>query len=103
MKIRFHGAVRTVTGSLHIVETGGGRTILLDCGLFQGRRAEARERNSQLPFVPGSVSAVVLSHAHIDHIGNLPTWVAGGLRAPVHATHATADLALLMLRDSAVA
>ncbi|MCY3018692.1 MAG: MBL fold metallo-hydrolase [Planctomycetota bacterium] len=101
MRLHFHGAVRTVTGSLHIVETTRGDIVLLDCGLFQGRRAEARERNSTLPVEPARVKAVLLSHAHIDHIGNLPTWVARGLRCPIIATGATADLCGLLLRDSA--
>lgn len=101
MKIKFHGAVRTVTGSLHIVETSRGDIVLLDCGMFQGRRAEARARNSTLPLDPARVKAVVLSHAHIDHIGNLPTWAAHGLKCPVYATGATADLCGIMLRDSA--
>ncbi|MCZ7644618.1 MAG: MBL fold metallo-hydrolase [Planctomycetota bacterium] len=101
MKIRFHGAVRTVTGSLHIVETARGEIVLLDCGMFQGRRKEARERNEVVPLEPKRVKAVVLSHAHIDHIGNLPTWVARGMKCPIFATSATADLCGIMLRDSA--
>lgn len=101
MKIQFHGAVRTVTGSLHIVETARGEIVLLDCGMFQGRRKEANKRNRVMPLEPKRVKAVVLSHAHIDHTGNLPTWVAHGLRCPVFATHATADLCGIMLRDSA--
>jgi metallo-beta-lactamase family protein len=101
MKLHFHGAVRTVTGSLHIVETARGEIVLLDCGMFQGRRAEARERNTTLPIDPTRVKAVVLSHAHIDHIGNLPTWVSKGLRCPIIGTGATVDLAALLLRDSA--
>lgn len=101
MKIHFHGAVRTVTGSLHIVETSRGEIVLMDCGLFQGRRSEARERNTKLPVDPTRVKAVVLSHAHIDHIGNLPTWAARGLKCPIYGTGATVDLCALMLRDSA--
>ncbi|HEY3322417.1 MAG TPA: MBL fold metallo-hydrolase [Planctomycetota bacterium] len=101
MKIHFHGAVRTVTGSLHIIETSRGEIVLLDCGMFQGRRAEAFQRNTTLPISPSRVKAVVISHAHIDHIGNLPTWAARGLRCPVYATGATVDLCGLMLRDSA--
>ena len=101
MKIHFHGAVRTVTGSLHLIETARGEMVLLDCGLFQGRRSEARQRNTTFPLEPSRIKAVVLSHAHIDHIGNLPTWVATGLRCPVFGTGATVDLAGLMLRDSA--
>jgi len=75
--------------------------VLLDCGLFQGRRSESRARNETLPLDPARVKAVVLSHAHIDHIGNLPTWASKGLRCPVFGTGATIDLASLMLRDSA--
>ncbi len=101
MKIKFHGAVRTVTGSLHIVETSRGEFVLLDCGLFQGRRKDAREINETLPLNPKHVKAVILSHGHIDHIGNLPTWVSRGLNCPVYATRATGDLCGIMLRDSA--
>lgn len=101
MKLRFHGAVRTVTGSLHIVETSKGEIVLLDCGMFQGRRAEAKQRNTTLPIDPKLVKAIVISHAHIDHIGNLPTWAARGLNCPIYATGATVDLTGLMLRDSA--
>lgn len=101
MKIHFCGAVRTVTGSLHIIETARGDIILLDCGMFQGRRKKAREINEKLPIDPQRVKAVILSHGHIDHIGNLPTWVSKGLKCPVFATKATADLCDIMLRDSA--
>lgn len=101
MKITFHGAVRTVTGSLHLVQTARGDLLLVDCGLFQGRRQEARERNTTFPVEPSRIKAVVLTHSHIDHIGNLPTWVARGLRCPVFGTAATVDLCALMLRDSA--
>lgn len=100
MRILFHGALRTVTGSLHILDTKNG-IVLLDCGMFQGRRAETRQRNESLPVSPDRVKAVILSHAHIDHIGNLPTWVLNGLHCPVYGTNATVDLAGLMLRDSA--
>lgn len=94
------GAVRTVTGSMHLVESGEQR-ILLDCGLFQGRRAESLEINSHFPFSPASISAVVLSHAHLDHCGNLPTLVQQGFRNAIYCTPATRDLAALILRDSA--
>jgi len=101
MKLEFWGAARTVTGSMHLVETNGHR-ILLDCGMFQGRRQEARERNERLPFEASSIDAVVLSHAHIDHSGNLPTLVKNGFDGCIYATSATRDLCSAMLRDSAV-
>lgn len=100
MKITFHGAALTTTGSMHLLEHAG-RRILLDCGLFQGHRKEAFERNRNLPFDAGSIDAVVLSHAHIDHSGNLPTLVKRGFRGPIYTTPATADLCDIMLRDSA--
>jgi len=100
MRVTFWGAVQTVTGSMHELEHQG-RRYLLDCGLYQGRRQEARERNTVLPFDPQSIEAVVLSHAHIDHSGNLPTLVRQGFRGFIHATEATVDLCGPMLRDSA--
>lgn len=100
IRITFHGAARTVTGSRHLVEAAGQR-ILLDCGLFQGRRAESRARNRELPFRVGDLDAVVLSHAHIDHSGNLPILAKLGYRGPVYCTKATADLLRIMLADSA--
>jgi metallo-beta-lactamase family protein len=100
MKIKFWGAARTVTGSLHIVEAGGKR-LFLDCGLFQGRRKEAAERNRNLPAQGTDVDAVILSHAHIDHSGNLPTLVKQGFAGRIYSTPATADLCDSMLRDSA--
>ncbi|MDW8131243.1 MAG: MBL fold metallo-hydrolase [Bryobacterales bacterium] len=100
MEITFWGAVRTVTGSMHELHVNG-RRYLLECGLFQGRRKEALERNTRFPFAPDSVAAVLLSHAHMDHSGNLPSLVRRGFAGPVYATHATADLCDPMLRDSA--
>lgn len=100
MKIEFWGAARTVTGSMHLVETAG-RRILLDCGMYHGRREEAFERNRDLPFDAGSIDAVLLSHAHIDHSGNLPTLVRSGYRGEVLCTSATRDLAAHLLLDSA--
>ncbi|MBS1826676.1 MAG: MBL fold metallo-hydrolase [Acidobacteria bacterium] len=100
MKLRFWGAAKTVTGSMHILEMDGKR-VLLDCGLFQGRRREAEERNRNLPFDGHDVHAVVLSHAHIDHSGNLPSLYKSGFRGPIYSTAATADLCEAMLKDSA--
>ncbi|HIC88247.1 MAG TPA: MBL fold metallo-hydrolase, partial [Anaerolineae bacterium] len=88
-----------MTGSMHLVEVNGSR-ILLDCGLFQGRRAETYERNLNFPFNPASVDAVVLSHAHIDHSGNLPNLVRQGFTGPIWTTAATRDLCSAMLSDS---
>jgi metallo-beta-lactamase family protein len=99
MQIRFFGAARQVTGSRHLLEVAG-RRVLLDCGLVQGRRSEADARNREFGFDPRSIDAVVLSHAHIDHSGALPSLVARGFAGRVHATEATADLAGIMLLDS---
>lgn len=100
MKATFWGAVGTVTGSMHEISSNGNR-YLLDCGLYQGRRREAQERNANLPFPGSSVDAIVISHAHMDHSGNLPTLVKNGFSGPIYATPATADLCAAMLRDSA--
>lgn len=100
MKLTFWGAAKTVTGSMHDLNVAG-RRYLLDCGLYQGRRKEAREINGNLPFPATSVEAVLLSHAHTDHTGNLPTLVKHGYRGPVYATPATTDLCHSMLPDSA--
>jgi metallo-beta-lactamase family protein len=99
MTIEFLGAARTVTGSMHLLHINGYR-ILLDCGLFQGRRAEANERNKSFPFDPKSIDAVILSHAHIDHSGNLPNLVKQGYNGPIYSTPATKDLCEIMLADS---
>ncbi len=98
--LTFHGAAQTVTGSAHILEVGGKR-ILLDCGLFQGRRSEAHEKNSAFPFDPASIDIVVLSHAHIDHTGKIPMLTRMGFTGPIYATSATRDLSNVMLLDSA--
>jgi metallo-beta-lactamase family protein len=100
MKISFHGAARSVTGSRHLIQAAGSR-VLLDCGMFQGRRHEADQRNRDLGFAPKSVDAVLLSHAHLDHCGALPTLAKGGFSGKVHVTRASADLATIMLEDSA--
>jgi len=100
VKVTFWGAAGGVTGSMHHVESGG-RRYLLDCGLNQGRRREADQKNRNLPFAPSSIDAVVLSHAHIDHSGNLPTLVKDGFSGPIYSTPATIDLCGWMLRDTA--
>ncbi len=100
MKLTFHGAARSVTGSRHLLEIRGKR-ILFDCGLVQGRREESARRNRHFGFDPREVDAVLLSHAHIDHSGALPALVKGGFKGPIFATPATADLAGVMLADSA--
>ena len=99
MKITFHGAARTVTGSRHLLQVNGA-TLLLDCGLFQGRRQETYERNQNLGFNPTKIDAVILSHAHIDHSGNLPSLVKKGYRGPIYTTAASAHLSNIMLMDS---
>ena len=99
MRIQFLGGVRTVTGSMHLLETEKG-AILLECGTFQGPREESNHRNRFLPGPAKRADAVILSHAHIDHSGALPTLVKSGWKGGVHMTPATAELADLMLRDS---
>lgn len=99
MQITFHGAARTVTGSQHLLEVNGKR-ILLDCGTYQGKRSEARQRNAHLPFDPKTIDLVILSHAHIDHSGNLPSLVKGGFQGEIICTYATRDLCTSMLQDS---
>lgn len=99
MNIHFHGAAHTVTGSQHLIQINGQR-LLLECGLFQGPRQESYERNLNFPFDPRSVDAVILSHAHIDHSGNLPNLIRRGFRGTIYATDATAHLSNLMLLDA---
>ena len=98
--VQFWGAAQTVTGSMHLVEFAGHR-ILLDCGLYQGKRKEAYERNKVFPFDPSTIDLVILSHAHIDHSGNLPSLVRSGFRGPIYSTSATRDLCGILLVDSA--
>jgi metallo-beta-lactamase family protein len=100
MRIHFFGATRTTTGSMYLLEVNGQR-LLLECGLFQGRREESIERNRTFPFAAGEVDAVVLSHAHIDHCGNLPNLCRSGYAGNVYSTFATRDLAAILLEDSA--
>jgi len=101
MDIQFIGAAGTVTGSNHLLRTAAGK-IVLDCGMFQGKRKEAFELNRTFDFYnPKDIDAVILSHAHIDHAGNLPNLVKKGFRGPIYCTHATKDLCEIMLADSA--
>lgn len=99
MYIRFLGAAQTVTGSQHLLEING-KKLMLDCGLYQGRRQQARERNQSFQFPIETLDAVILSHAHIDHSGNLPNLVKQGYAGPIHAQKASAHLSAIMLEDS---
>ncbi|TSC80646.1 MAG: metallo-beta-lactamase family protein [Candidatus Peregrinibacteria bacterium Gr01-1014_25] len=98
MKFISHGAAREVTGTCHELVIGG-RRILLDCGLFQGHRREAAEKNARVPPHVGKIDALLLSHAHMDHVGRIPVLWKHGFRAPVFCTDATKDLAEVMLAD----
>ena len=100
MKIQFFGAAQTVTGSMHLLQVND-KKILLDCGLYQGKRKEAYEINKNLPFDPSSINSMFLSHAHIDHSGNIPNLVKNGFKGHIYTTSATVDLCQVMLRDSA--
>jgi metallo-beta-lactamase family protein len=99
MEIQFIGAVRTVTGSMHLIHANGVK-FLLDCGLYQGKRAEAREINENFPFDPKEIDFIILSHAHIDHSGNIPQIVKKRFAGKIFSTSATRDLASIMLVDS---
>ena len=100
MEIEFSGAAREVTGSCHILRVGG-KTVLLDCGLFQGKRSESDAKNRRLPIPVDAIDAIVVSHAHMDHTGRLPFLVRQGYRGPIFCTPATHDLSAVMLADSA--
>ncbi len=100
MRIHFLGATRTTTGSMYLLEVNQQR-ILMECGLFQGRRDDSMERNRRFPFDVTKLDAVVLSHAHIDHCGNLPNLCKQGYGGNIYCTFATRDLAAIMLEDSA--
>jgi len=99
VKIKFLGGVRTVTGSSHLITTDNAK-VLFDMGLFQGRRDEFYEVNTTFSYNPRELDAVILSHAHIDHCGNLPSLIKKGMRCKIYSTHATRDLCKLMLEDS---
>ncbi|MDF1519630.1 MAG: MBL fold metallo-hydrolase [Brevefilum sp.] len=99
MKLTIHGAAQTVTGSKYLIEINGQR-LLLECGLFQGRREKTYEYNLNFDFDPASIDAVIISHAHIDHSGNLPNLVKKGFKGHIYATDATRDLADILLKDS---
>lgn len=101
MRISFHGAARTVTGSKHLLELSSGKKILLDCGLFQGMGKETNVLNRHFGFDPSSVDVMVLSHAHIDHAGLIPKLVEEGFRGKIWCTPATKELAVVLLEDSA--
>lgn len=98
--VTFWGAAQMVTGSMHLLETGNHK-ILLDCGLYQGKRDESHRKNAHFPFPPEEIDAVLVSHAHIDHCGNLPTLIRQGFDGPIYCTPATRDLLQVMLADSA--
>ena len=100
LRITFHGAARQVTGSAHLLEIGRHR-ILLDCGLFDSDRVSPDSPNRSFTFDPLSLDAVVVSHAHNDHIGRLPCLVKAGYKGPIYTTRATGDITSIMLRDSA--
>jgi metallo-beta-lactamase family protein len=99
MRLNFHGAAQTVTGSQHLLEINGTK-LLLECGMYQGRRAESYARNDNFAYDPATVDAVILSHAHIDHSGNLPNLIKHGFNGKIYTTRATADLSDIMLRDA---
>lgn len=99
MKIHFSGADQTVTGSQHLLEIGD-KLLLLECGIYQGRREDFYKINANFPFDPKKLDAVILSHAHIDHSGNLPNLIKQGYSGPIYATPPTAALANFMLQDS---
>ncbi|MCG8017743.1 MAG: MBL fold metallo-hydrolase [Candidatus Thiodiazotropha sp. 'RUGA'] len=100
MQIEFYGATSGITGSCHILRVNG-ETILLDCGLIQGRREEMEKNRRPFPFSPDEISAVVLSHGHIDHSGRIPLLVKQGYQGPIYAQNATMELCDIMLQDSA--
>src|SRR5690606_9872959 len=100
MKISFHGAARTVTGSKHLITLDNGKKILLDCGMFQGMGAETLQLNTNFGFKPKDIDYMILSHAHIDHVGLVPKFVMEGFQGTIFCTDASKALAELLLADS---
>jgi metallo-beta-lactamase family protein len=100
MKLSIHGAARTTTGSMYLLQVCGKR-ILFECGFFQGKRKESMDRNRHFPFNPSEIDLMLLSHAHIDHSGNIPNLIRQGFQGSIFCHHATRDLSTLMLEDSA--
>src|SRR3569623_1701989 len=101
MKLTFHGAAQTVTGSKHLLSLKNGVNILLDCGMFQGMGNETDSLNSEFGFDPSKLNCVLLSHAHIDHSGLLPKLIKEGITGKIFCTRATAELEEILLHDSA--
>ena len=101
MQITFHGAARTVTGSKHLITLSNGKNLLLDCGFFQGHGADTDELNRHFNFNPAEIDFLILSHAHIDHSGNIPNLVKQGFKGNIYCTPATRDLCAIMLADTA--
>ena len=100
MEIQSCGAAQEVTGSCHLIKVGE-HTVLLDCGLIQGRRKDEKRNRDPFPFDPASLDAVILSHAHIDHSGRLPLLIKNGFSGPIYTHEASADLCDTLLKDSA--
>ena len=101
MKIAFHGAARTVTGSKHLLHIHPNKKVLLDCGMFQGMGHDTLKLNQEFGFEASEIDIVIISHAHIDHIGLLPKLISEGYNGPIYCTKATAALAEVLLKDSA--
>ena len=99
LRLRFHGAARTVTGSCYLLETESAK-VLIDCGMFQGSRTERELNGRNFPFDPAGLDAMLLTHGHIDHTGLIPKLVKDGFRKKIHCTAATVDLCAVMLPDS---
>ncbi len=101
MEVKFLGATETVTGSKHLITTDDGFSVLLDCGLYQGLGKETDEMNRHLGLNPGAINAMILSHAHIDHSGNIPLLVKQGFLGSIYCTPATLEVVEVLLYDSA--